>query len=477
MKRVVLVEDDALMREVLRRGLERDGYSVSAWGRAEDALTDIVSTHPGLVVSDVNMPGMGGVELVRELRNRHLDVSVVLITADPTPEVAQAAVELGARVLRKPVGGVGPLATEIASAYRTPDVLDEALRVDTLRLDLITDLSHQLRTPLTAMRLALDGLFSQLEDVMNGPQHRLADISRRSVDRVIELVENQMTLLQMVLGEVAVSRRLVDLNELVGETVSDLFAGESGRVRVESAPGPAHVFTDPDRVAAVLRTLLCGGPPSAPRRVMLRPIDGAFELLVSVQLLSGAEDSGGDPADAGALRLVAPPGKIDFEQRAYGAIVEELGGIVFLEKDNNEKHARIVLPVAPEFDRGFDFVNGVCEVRRSAVRDGKSVALVKLLFEDGVESGDCGGGVLGDVSGFLADCRSVVSPGDRILRGREARSYYLVFTGRSREEVARVHALLEARASGIGCRVHLPQFIVEDASDVGRIVDSIEELI
>jgi len=259
MKRVVLVDDDALMREVLRRGLERDGFLVSVWGSAQDALADISNRPPGLVVSDVRMPGMDGIEFLRALRSRHLDIPVVLITADLAPDITQCAVELGARVIKKPLSGMGRLVSEVAAAYRSPDALDEALRMDTLRLDLITDLSHQLRTPLTAMRLALDGLFSQLEGSMNPPQRRLADISRRNVDRVMELVNNQMTLLQMVLGEIDLSRCLVDIRSLIERITSELFDDNAKLLTVDYPDDVFFLFTDSARLSALVRTLLCGG--------------------------------------------------------------------------------------------------------------------------------------------------------------------------------------------------------------------------
>jgi len=181
-----------------------------------------------------------------------------------------------------------------------------------------------------------------------------------------------------------------------------------------------------------------------------------------------------DPADPGALQLVAAPSKIDFERRAYGAIVDDLGGVVVLEKDNNHKHARITLPVTPAFDRGYDFVNPVQTARRAAERDHSSITLIKMLFDDTSDAVAGGSTALPD---FLSACCSVISPDDRILRGRESGAYYVVLIGRSRDDVVQCHSALEARAAGLQWYVHRPQTLLEDTAEVDRIVDSIEELI
>jgi EAL domain-containing protein (putative c-di-GMP-specific phosphodiesterase class I) len=99
---LLLVEDDEGLRSVLSRRLKSsfDVIAVGDGGAAADLLVN--QTFDG-VLSDINLPGMSGVELLRVVRSYDLDVPVVLMTGQPSIETAIAALELGALTyLQKP---------------------------------------------------------------------------------------------------------------------------------------------------------------------------------------------------------------------------------------------------------------------------------------------------------------------------------------------------------------------------------------
>ena len=78
---IVVVDDDREMRQSLVRFLERSGYRVVAFPRAEHALDALASELPDVVVSDVRMPGMSGLELLNRLEHVVHAPPIVLITA------------------------------------------------------------------------------------------------------------------------------------------------------------------------------------------------------------------------------------------------------------------------------------------------------------------------------------------------------------------------------------------------------------
>jgi two-component system response regulator GlrR len=79
----VLVVDDHLdLLELIRIVLEREGYRVEATLDAESALAAIERARPGLVLSDIYMPGMDGLALAESLRQRPDPVPVMLMSAD-----------------------------------------------------------------------------------------------------------------------------------------------------------------------------------------------------------------------------------------------------------------------------------------------------------------------------------------------------------------------------------------------------------
>jgi EAL domain-containing protein (putative c-di-GMP-specific phosphodiesterase class I) len=103
-KRVLLVDDESLVRKAYEKLLARLGWEVVSAGDGADAVEHLRKGQFGVVLSDVGMPRMGGLEFLRAVREHDLDVPVVLMTGSPELESAMRAVEYGAfRYLVKPV--------------------------------------------------------------------------------------------------------------------------------------------------------------------------------------------------------------------------------------------------------------------------------------------------------------------------------------------------------------------------------------
>ena len=97
---VLVVDDDLSMREFLAIFLRRDGYSVDTADSGEAALVTAQRQWPDLVLTDLNMPGMSGMDLLSSLKTRSAkegrDVEVVVVTAFGTAESAVDAMRRGA---------------------------------------------------------------------------------------------------------------------------------------------------------------------------------------------------------------------------------------------------------------------------------------------------------------------------------------------------------------------------------------------
>lgn len=116
---LLVVDDDEAVLRVTRRALERRGYRVVACRSGEEALSHLGKATFDCMISDVQMPGINGLRLLRAIRDRDLDVPVVLMTGSPEVASAAAAVEYGAhQYLIKPVGNER-LAQVVERAVRT----------------------------------------------------------------------------------------------------------------------------------------------------------------------------------------------------------------------------------------------------------------------------------------------------------------------------------------------------------------------
>ncbi len=102
--RVLVVDDDRLMVRAIARILERGPYDITTTSSPEEALTLVRENGFDVVVTDVLMPKMTGIDLLRSIRNYDLDVPVILATGRPSIETAVEAVSLGAfQYLMKPL--------------------------------------------------------------------------------------------------------------------------------------------------------------------------------------------------------------------------------------------------------------------------------------------------------------------------------------------------------------------------------------
>jgi DNA-binding response OmpR family regulator len=93
---VLIVDDDALLRRSLAFNLEKAGYRVSTAGSAEDALAQAHLDPPDLVLLDIGLPGMDGLDALRRLRQQVGEVPVIFLTARRRELDQVVGLELGA---------------------------------------------------------------------------------------------------------------------------------------------------------------------------------------------------------------------------------------------------------------------------------------------------------------------------------------------------------------------------------------------
>lgn len=94
-KHILIVDDDALMRRSLAYNLEQAGYRAASAANAEDALAMAQRTRPDLVLLDIGLPGMDGLDAVRRFKDQY-DLPVIFLTARRRELDEVLGLELGA---------------------------------------------------------------------------------------------------------------------------------------------------------------------------------------------------------------------------------------------------------------------------------------------------------------------------------------------------------------------------------------------
>lgn len=104
---IVVVDDDAAVRNSLKFSLEVDGFAVRTYADAEEFLgADDVAASQCLII-DQDMPRGTGLELVAALRERGVKVPTILISGHVTPSLTGRAADVGIPVIEKPFFGHG----------------------------------------------------------------------------------------------------------------------------------------------------------------------------------------------------------------------------------------------------------------------------------------------------------------------------------------------------------------------------------
>jgi signal transduction histidine kinase len=311
---ILIVDDEPVLRELLREILEDAGYQVATAGDGQEALAVLDRVGPQLVVSDITMPGMDGYQLYAEVRARPRFVSVpfVFLSGLGSELDVREGKKLGAdEYLTKPVHEADLLIavrarldrhTQIEAAHRG--------QIEQLKHDILETLNHEFRTPLTV----LVGYGQMLRDfgTQLTPEKMAAFVDGilAGSARLERLVKDLVQLVDLQSG---VSQRAFEQRQ---ETITDVSGlvravADEQRPRAEArrlklvADVPAAlpaVRGQPDLLAQVLGRLLDNAikfakPEGGTITLKARAVSGSVEMQVADEGIGIAPDQLGRISD------------------------------------------------------------------------------------------------------------------------------------------------------------------------------------
>ncbi len=96
MKKILIVDDEKPIREMLRKFLAKKGYEVYDADNGDDALKIVQEKTPHIVLLDIRMPHSSGVDVLKRIKEANKDVGVIMITAVSETAIAEKCMEMGA---------------------------------------------------------------------------------------------------------------------------------------------------------------------------------------------------------------------------------------------------------------------------------------------------------------------------------------------------------------------------------------------
>ncbi|MDD2734708.1 MAG: sigma-54 dependent transcriptional regulator [Desulfuromonadaceae bacterium] len=129
--KILVVDDEHLIRWSLEQNLKKQGYDVVTAGTGEDALRLVREEQPDLVLLDIQLPGISGIDVLEKIKEHDEDIIVIMVTANSGLENAVKAMRLGAYDYVSKPFNLEELAIVVRKALDSSDLKQEVVRLRT----------------------------------------------------------------------------------------------------------------------------------------------------------------------------------------------------------------------------------------------------------------------------------------------------------------------------------------------------------
>ncbi len=271
-QRLLVVDDRPDNLFLIQSILEGAGYQVELASSGAEALHQIESTPPALVLLDVMMPDVDGYEVTRRLR--HVSdmpfIPILLMTAYDQPSVVKG-LDLGADdFVRKPIE-VEELLARVRSLLRLKQSIDERDFIARQRQDFVSRLTHDLRTPLIAADRTLEMILQENLGPVSDEIKQVLPQLARSNHHLLELVNKLLQVYRFEAGVQKLHFGQVDLAALLSEVVSELAPlAQDKQIPIYQEVDPELPSIEGDRLEL--------------RRVLINLLDNAIKFTKTGQI-------------------------------------------------------------------------------------------------------------------------------------------------------------------------------------------------
>jgi len=227
--RVLIVEDEGPVRALLHDYLQSRGFEVQGAASGEEALALLSGEHFDLVLSDLRMPGINGMDLLSEIRRRHSGVGVVMLTGCEDVSLAVSAMKAGALdYVLKPFR----LENVEASVRRALEKHGENRRQACYLRDLektVEERSVALRDTLRSLKEASEETLEALVAALDAREHQTLAHSKRVSEYTVHLAE----IMDVSSGALEGIRKGAMLHDIGKIGISDTILLKPGHLTVE----------------------------------------------------------------------------------------------------------------------------------------------------------------------------------------------------------------------------------------------------
>ncbi|MBL0226016.1 MAG: response regulator [Geobacteraceae bacterium] len=258
-ERILIVDDEADIAAILKLHLEDSGY-ITAWaGNGQAALQMLNDGAYSLAIMDVKMPGISGVEALKQIREAGLDVAVIMMTAHGSEDLVVECMKSGAvDYVCKPFS-LDDMLQRVKRAVANRQMVLRKNRLEREKEDFFFMLSHDLKNPITAVIGSIDIMREGRLGPVNVEQAEYLQSAIESCNEIVAMIDNLLDVQRFEAGRMPVVIRPYRPAEIAAAAVerfSKAAEYEGVELSLETDGDTTEVAVDRNLMARVVANLL-----------------------------------------------------------------------------------------------------------------------------------------------------------------------------------------------------------------------------
>ncbi|MBS1197155.1 MAG: response regulator [Proteobacteria bacterium] len=213
--RLLFIDDEEIVLKSCLKILKDRGYDIETAHSGEEGLGKISNHHYDLVVTDLKMPGIDGIEVLRRIKTKDPTQLVVVFTGFATVETARESLKMGAfDYIPKPFTAT-ELRDVVANALRSLENEQEVKMIDLMAI-----VAHEFKSPVAAVQTTADTLYGGYFGQLTPDQRKGLETIMRNCQYLEDIIRCYVDLSKMELGNLEFKETSIDLvKDVVAATV------------------------------------------------------------------------------------------------------------------------------------------------------------------------------------------------------------------------------------------------------------------
>lgn len=218
--KILITDDEGDIALILKLHLEDQGFE-TAWAKNGERCLAMLAEEPfSLVLLDIRMPGMSGVEVLEKIRQTGHDTAVIMMTAHGSESLAVECMKKGAQdYVAKPFD-LNDVLQRVERAIEFRRTVLEKQRLEQEKDDFVSMLSHDLKNPITAVIGSIDIMREGRLGPVNGEQAEYLQSAIDSCNEVVAMIDNLLDIHRFEAGRMPLNVRLDDVQGIIASVVS-----------------------------------------------------------------------------------------------------------------------------------------------------------------------------------------------------------------------------------------------------------------